>query len=200
MLFRNETSQNRQPEGDSCLQSYVAYYTANLFFNVLLLAFYAVMVISSHEPCLTRSGTNITDGFEMAFLLGLFVLVGDFINSNIISILFRFKKQHEQRKFGISLKFTSRMTETTAYFEWGYRLMTVIISILQLQTTHSRLGDYCVNQLGVLGLEGRWMNTIITFQSVKVLLFSFWQYNSYNSSNDENDQSQSECQSVLESE
>lgn len=78
------------------------------------------------------------------------------------------------------------MTEISVYFEWGYRFMAVVISLIQLKWTHSKLGDYCVNQLGVLSLEGSWMHGIVIFQLVKVLLFSIWQYSTSNWQSDEN--------------
>jgi len=58
------------------------------------------MVVTEHTPCLSKSGRNITDGFELAFIIGLFVLLGDFINSNVLEILFRFKQEREEREFG----------------------------------------------------------------------------------------------------
>ena len=84
----------------------MGYYFFNLAFNVLLLAFYAVMVVTPHYPCLTRGGHNITDRFQIAFTLGLCILFGDFVNSSIVSLLFRFRKQREEDQFGVSSPFT----------------------------------------------------------------------------------------------
>ena len=112
------------------MQTYAAYYSINLFSNVLLLAAYAVMVTAEHTACLTKGGTNITDGFEIAFILGLFVQIGDFVNSNVLAILFRFKKQHEEARFGVAASFTQRMNETSLIFEWGYRVMTILVCFL----------------------------------------------------------------------
>ena len=112
------------------MQTYSAYYSINLFSNVLMLAAYAVMVTAEHTACLTKRGTNITDGFEVAFILGLFVQAGEFLNSNVLAILFRFKKQHEERRCGVTSTFTQRMNEASAIFEWGYRVMTLFVCFL----------------------------------------------------------------------
>ena len=152
----------------------MGYYTVNLVLNVAFLAFYTVMVVSSHHPCLTSSGMNITDSFTMAFMIGLFVLSGDFINSNVIQILFRSKKQHEMDTYGLITRFTLKINETSEYFEWGYRLIIVLISLLQFNVVHSDHGYYCAQQLGVLSVEAQWLNIIIACQVAKVILFSYW--------------------------
>ena len=64
------------------------------------------MVFAEHEPCLSKSGSNITKGFQIAFIVGLFVQLGDFINSNIVVIFFRFKQEYEERRFGLTTFFT----------------------------------------------------------------------------------------------
>lgn len=134
----------------SCLQSYTAYYITNLLLNVSLLAIYTVMISSKHHPCLTKSGSNITDNFLFAFLLGFFVQFADFINSNILSILYRSKQQSEEKLFGITTSFTRTMNSCTSFSEWSLRLMNLLVTLFQFKVVHSKKGDYCANQLGVL--------------------------------------------------
>jgi len=52
------------------------------------------MVTAKHQPCLSRSGgINFTDSFDMVFIIGLIMQLGDFINANVLQIIFRIKKQ-----------------------------------------------------------------------------------------------------------
>ena len=57
------------------------YYIAGLLLNALLLSLYTVMAFTSHTPCLTPTGSNVTKGYEFAFKLGFFVTSADFINA-----------------------------------------------------------------------------------------------------------------------
>jgi len=41
-------------------------------------------------------------------------------------------------------------------------------------TVHSNTGDYCVNTLGVLHLEGSWLNALVILQLCKVVVFTAW--------------------------
>jgi len=65
-----------------------------------LLALYMVQVFSEHTPCLNKASDNFADVFRTAFILGFAVLVGDFINSAVLTIYFRFQTQKEIRNFG----------------------------------------------------------------------------------------------------
>ena len=49
---------------------YALEYIITLFWNVILLSLYTVMVFAVHTPCLTNTGHNITDSFEIAFQIG----------------------------------------------------------------------------------------------------------------------------------
>ena len=75
---------------------YFVYYFAQLFYNVTLLALYSVQVFTEHPECLDPTHHrhhkfNVTDTFDVAFLLGFVILLYDFINSNILVIVYRFK-------------------------------------------------------------------------------------------------------------
>ena len=129
----------------SCLQKYSVYYLFNLLSNVMLLSVYAVMVTAEHQDCLTKSGTNITHEFQIAFMVGLFVQLGDSINTNVLTILFRVKKQLEEREFGVTSAFTQRINKTTTFFEWSYRVMTILVCLFQYTIMTSKRGSYCVN-------------------------------------------------------
>ena len=158
----------------SGLSLYFTYYCANLLCNATLLAFYTILVTVSHRPCLNANGENFADSLQMAIMIGIFVLLGDFANSNIIGFFFRFKKQHEEQKFGYSSLFTYRMNETSYYLEWSYRLITFFTCCFQRLVTHSDFGHYCIYELGVLKLEGVWIDTIMAFQFARVLTFTIW--------------------------
>lgn len=49
-----------------------------------------VQVFSEHTPCLNKVSDNFADVFKAAFRLGFAVLVGDLINSAVLTIYFHF--------------------------------------------------------------------------------------------------------------
>ena len=153
----------------------MAYYIANLLLNVCILAIYTVMISSTHHSCLTRSGVNITDNFLFAFLIGFCVQLADFINSNILTVLYRSKQQSEESKFGTTSSFTRMMNSFTSYIELSLRLMNGLVIFFQFRVVHSKQGDYCAHHLGVLWLEARWLHAIIVLTIVKTIVFSCWQ-------------------------
>jgi len=114
----------------------------------------------------------------MIQIIGLFVLLGELLNSSVISILFRWKSQNEDRKFGVVCEFTETIRVVSMYFEYAGRLLTVFISILQFAITHSTDVEYCTSQLGVLELEAYWLNIIACIQISKVILLTSWQFKS----------------------
>ena len=52
--------------------------------------------------------------------------------------------------------------------------MNVFAALIQLKVVHSRQGDYCANQLGVLKVEAQWLHAIISLTLIKVLMFGCW--------------------------
>ena len=79
-------------ESDSSLSFYMAYYTANLTYNAILASIYTVMIFTPHYPCLSAGGFNITDRIDILFTLGFCTLIGDFVNTNIIGLIFTHRK------------------------------------------------------------------------------------------------------------
>ena len=45
---------------------------------------------------------------------------------------------------------------------------------------HSNTGNYCVNELQVLQLEGRWLDNLILLHFSKLAIFTLWEYNEPN--------------------
>ena len=66
------------------------------------------------------------------------------------------------------------MNSCTVFTEWTFRFMNVFASLIQLKVVHSRQGDYCANQLGVLKVEAQWLHAIIGLTLLKVLVFGCW--------------------------
>ena len=99
---------------------------------------------------MTKSGRNITDRFELAFLLGFIILTADFINSAFLAIFYRYKAQSEEREFGTASSFTRWMTKVTITSEYALRLLMSICAVFQYTVVHSKFGDYCVRQSGLL--------------------------------------------------
>ena len=70
----------------------MAYYTTNLIYNALLASVYTIMVFTPHYPCLSTGGYNITDRIDLLFTLGFCTLLGDFVNTNILGLIFTHRK------------------------------------------------------------------------------------------------------------
>lgn len=92
----------------------MSHYIAKLMVNVTLLSLYSFQVFSQHQPCLTKSETNITDRFELSFLLGFIILIVDFVNAGMLNVYFRFKTEKDQIQFGQIGNFTKWMAHITS--------------------------------------------------------------------------------------
>ena len=115
-------------EKHSWYENYLCYFLFTLLVNVTLLALYAVQVIVDHQPCLNSESHNITQDFKMAFGIGLFVLIADVINSNLLEIYLRFQVQLEEHKFGSPLASSVNSAIVTVTIGWFLRGGTLITS------------------------------------------------------------------------
>ena len=167
--------------------------------NITLLSLYAVQVFTPHHECLTRGGRNITDNFELAFLLGFIILAADFINSSFMTIYYRYKVQQEERYYSFASSFTQWMQKGTITSEYGFRITMTIIAIYQFTVVHSKFGTYCVSQLGVLNLEGRWIYALIAIHFIKCALLTIWEFTSIYAAKDYEDQAYNVMSSDSES-
>ena len=106
--------------------------------------------------------------------MGFIVAVGDFVNSGLLMAYFRFKVQKEERIFGECSLFTALMAQITYYIEVAFRVVTICVTVYQSLILHTKMGNYCMNQDGVLWLEGRWLHALIVLQIVKNVMLLFW--------------------------
>ena len=134
---------------------------------------------------MTKSKHNITDSFELAFLLGFLVLAIDFINSSFIMIYFRLKADRQQRDYGSSSSFTRFMTRAAIVMHYTIRFFMGIVVFYQVAIVHSKQGDYCVKKLGVLKQEAHWLDILIVLQGIKSVLFTIWEFQSIDAQKDE---------------
>ena len=80
-------------------KTYLIYYISHLLINAFLVSCYVVLVYVDHPKCLYfKSGANITDEFDFAFTIGGIVVLADFMNTNCMCILFRYKVKTEENK------------------------------------------------------------------------------------------------------
>ena len=159
---------------NSTVRTYTCYYIMSLLYNVMLIALYVVQTFTSHQPCLTRHGHNITNGFVNAYGVGLTVIIVDTLNSNVMGIYFRHRVQNEESTFGLVTATTRNLTMTCTYIEWLLRGVILFISLGQSLLLHSKTGDYCIHQLGVLSFEGHWISGLVIMQAIKVIVFTVW--------------------------
>lgn len=161
-------------ERQSWIEHYIGYYLATLLVNVILIALYVVQVISEHQPCLTQDGYNITQKFEMSFKAGLFVLLADVANTNVVEIYYRFQVQLEEQKFGVALAASQRLAATSTVTGWFLRVATLLVALFQFLIITSAQGKYCTETFGVLSVEGEWLRWMVGIQVCKAVGFSVW--------------------------
>ena len=66
------------------------YSLAKLLINVFLLSFYVVQVfLIDHIPCISRTGYDVTEHFEISLFVGFVVLIADIVNSTILTLYFQ---------------------------------------------------------------------------------------------------------------
>ena len=143
-----------------------------LLTNIILITLYLSMFCTKHQPCLSQSSRNITDTFELSFLLGLVISIIDLLNTNLIEIIFSFKVESEEVNYGRSGNFSVSVLKWTGMIEKILRALLIPICYFQYMTVYSKFGDYCVTQLGVLELEGRFLLGMVIFQLGKALIFT----------------------------
>ena len=102
----------------------------SLLTNAMLIALYVVQFFASHQPCLTRSGHNITNNFVNAYGVGLILVSIDALISNVVGVYLRFKVQYEERTFGLVTTSTRRLTLSCTYMEWVLRASILSVSMI----------------------------------------------------------------------
>ena len=140
--------------------------------NLVLITLYLYMFCTRHQPCLSQSGRNITDTFELCFLLGLIISIADLLNSNLIEIIFSFKAESEEVNYGRTGNYSVSLLKCTGTIEHILRGLLIPICYFQYLTVHSKFGNYCVNELGVLEIEGRFLLGMVTLQLAKALILT----------------------------
>ena len=63
--------------------------------------------------------------------LGFILLLIDIANSNLINIIWRFRKDREQHRFGITSLSTQTMNVASNNLQWLLRFATFAMSIIQ---------------------------------------------------------------------
>jgi len=111
---------------------YVGYYICAMLTSALLLAFYVVQAFTLHSPCTVSSGKNITEHYELAFQLGMFIHILDGVNTSCINMYYRFRIHFEETHFGVASKVASHGVLISTYFEWLGRAGIIGVSIFQL--------------------------------------------------------------------
>lgn len=88
---------------------------------------------------------------------------------------FRYRVQRDEELCGIPGKYSYSMMRGTEYTEQVIHVLTILLCFCQYQTVHSVTGEYCVKSLGVLHLEGSWLNCLVVLQLSKVVILIVWQ-------------------------
>ena len=89
----------------------------SLLCNALLISLYVVPFGSDHAHCLTSIGIDIFHDIRLLYQVGLFVLIIDTVNSNIISIYLRYTASEK-----LKAMFPYEV------YEWIIRVVTLCVS------------------------------------------------------------------------
>ena len=90
--------------------------------------------------------TNVTKGFEFAFKLGFIATVADFINSAFFEFYIRQRNHFEMQKLGYLTATTQTFETVYAVMEWVFRLLFILVCILQAIIRGSSTGKYCIDE------------------------------------------------------
>ena len=104
-------------------------YMLSLLCNALLISLYVVGVVqvfSQHAECYTHTGINLLFDIELMYQVGLFVLIIDTVNSNIISVYLRYTASDKIRAM-----FPYEV------FEWIIRVVTLGVTAVQYRVVSS---------------------------------------------------------------
>ena len=115
-ILQEMLSSQTKPKESVC---WIINYMLSLLCNTLLISLYVVQVFTEHVDCFTPIGINILYDIKLSYQVGLFVLIVDTVNSNIISVYLRYKASERLRA-----KFSSEV------FEWIIRIVTLGVTVV----------------------------------------------------------------------
>ena len=107
----------------------LSFYMACLISNVLLIILYAVQMYYPHKSCIVN-GNDITEKFDLAFMLGFAIHIADFFNLNIVSLTIPNNGKDQVSNSGFN-EDQKRSIMTSVVLDWFIKVLTVIVSCLQ---------------------------------------------------------------------
>ena len=66
-----------------------SYFFGNLLVNAMIFILYGLALTEDYQPCLTKSGFNISERFRGIFIIGVSIHAVDFMSTNIITIILK---------------------------------------------------------------------------------------------------------------
>ena len=82
-----------------------------------------------HPACLAKSKHNITEKFLLAFLLGLIVLVCEFVTTGLLSVCLRLRAETEERMWKSLSPYTLRIAFGITASKHTSEIMTFLVSV-----------------------------------------------------------------------
>lgn len=81
----------------------------------------------------------------------------------------------EMQKLGYTTAATQTFETVYAVMEWVFRLLFILVCLLQAIIRGSSTGKYCISEGDqLLKEEGKWLGWLIVVQSVKIVIMSVW--------------------------
>ena len=151
----------------------ISFYVTCLVCNVMLIALYAVQVYSPHQTCIVN-GKNITHHFDLAFRLGFAILIADFFNLNVVSLL----TPSADQDLGHSSSFNERQTVAitrSVVLDWLIKGLTLVVSGLQYLVVSSKKSLFCSQTMDTLEFESKWLAALVVAQLIKTTAVTLWQ-------------------------
>ena len=96
-MSRNQNQIDIEALEAHAIKTYLSYYITNLLTNAFFISLYFVQIYEDHPQCIYKqSGGIVTTEFDIAFIIGGIVHTAEFLNTNCICILFRYKAKNEK--------------------------------------------------------------------------------------------------------
>ena len=111
----------------------ISFYVVCLVSNVILIALYAVQVSTPHQTCIVN-GVEITHQYDLAFRLGLTILIADFFSTNVASL---YVSSNYETPIHSSKQNGGQSIIANFALDWLIKGLTLLISGFQYQVISS---------------------------------------------------------------
>ena len=158
------------------LRSFLLYYAAQMFINVLCLFSYAVIAFTPHEDCVPAGGqSSVTGSIVMVFIIGFGLHAVNFVIATFVEPILRKELQAKIEKNGFNSE-TRRLFYTSFLLEHILRVILVLFSLYEIITAGNPGIVFCSTQSDALAVPAAWCFNLALLQIVTVPGFTLWRW------------------------